>query len=137
MQYHIIIYGCQMNISDAERVSAVLENLKYTKTSNMAEADLVVVTMCSVRQSAVDRIHGLVEKFKEIRKTNPHLQTILTGCVLKKDKKLLSRGFDQIINIKDITSLKRANKLFVVPGPLARRGKGGYQQTEKSLLPSD
>ena len=64
MKYHVIVFGCQMNISDAERVSAVLESMKYKKTSNINEADLIMVVMCSVRQSAVDRIFGLVENSK-------------------------------------------------------------------------
>lgn len=94
-----------MNISDAERVSAVLEGMGYKKASNIDEADLVAITMCSIRQSAVDRVHGLVEKFKKLRTTNYKLQTILTGCVLKKDKKKFINGFDFIVDIKDIKKL--------------------------------
>ena len=107
MKYHIITFGCQMNVSDSERMSAVLSELKYKTTSNINEADLIVVTMCSVRQSAVDRVHGLVPKFKKIRKINPDLKTILTGCVLKKDKKILINGFDYVVNIKDIKKLPK------------------------------
>ena len=105
MKYHIVVYGCQMNISDAERVSAVLESIKYKRTSNTNEADLIVVTMCSIRQSAVDRVHGLIEKFKKIRKFNPKLKTVLTGCILKRDKKKLIKGFDHVIDIRDIKKL--------------------------------
>lgn len=95
-----------MNISDAERISAILDSINGKETSNINEADLVVVTMCSVRQSAVDRVHGLIEKFKKIRKTKPNLITVLTGCVLKKDEKLFIKGFDHIIDIKEIRRLK-------------------------------
>ena len=94
-----------MNISDSERIASVLESIKYAETSDIAEADLVVVTMCSVRQSAVDRVHGLTQKFKKIREINPKLKTILTGCILKKDKKIFIKGFDYIIDIKDIVQL--------------------------------
>lgn len=96
-----------MNISDAERVSAVLENLKYKKTLNISEADLIAVVMCSVRQSAVDRVHGLAQKFEKIKATNPGLKTILTGCVLKKDKKIFSDGFDCVLDIKEIKNLPK------------------------------
>ncbi|MGA2418016.1 MAG: tRNA (N6-isopentenyl adenosine(37)-C2)-methylthiotransferase MiaB [Candidatus Staskawiczbacteria bacterium] len=102
MKYHIIVYGCQMNVSDAERVAAVLETIKYKKTQNINEADLIVVTMCSVRQSAVDRVHGLVEKFKKLKK-KPKI--ILTGCILKKDKKKFLSGFDYVVDIRDIKKL--------------------------------
>lgn len=94
-----------MNISDSERIASVLEDIRYKKTSNMTEADLIVVTMCSVRQSAVDRVHGLAQKFKIIKKSNPKLKTILTGCVLKKDRKIFISGFDYVIDIKEITKL--------------------------------
>jgi tRNA-2-methylthio-N6-dimethylallyladenosine synthase len=94
-----------MNISDAERIASVLESLKYQKTADMADADLVAVTMCSIRQSAVDRVHGLVQKFNEIKKKNPKLKTILTGCVLKKDKKIFIEGFDHVIDIRDIKKI--------------------------------
>ena len=107
MQYHIIVFGCQMNISDAERVSAVLESLKYKNTSNMAGADLIVVTMCSIKQSAVDKVHGLVQKFQEIKRKNPKLKTILTGCILKKDKNIFINGFDLVVDIKDISKLSK------------------------------
>ena len=105
MKYHVIVFGCQMNISDAEKVSAVLEFAKCKNTSNINEADVIVVTMCSVRQSAVDRVHGLVEKFKQLKKHNPKLKTILTGCVLKRDKKKFYEGFDFVIDTKEISQL--------------------------------
>ncbi len=108
--YHIIVFGCQMNISDAERVAAVLESAGYKASQDMEKADLIAVTMCSIRQSAVDRVHGLVEKFKKIRKNNPELQTILTGCILKKDRKAFVKGFDFVVDIRDIKKLPQILK---------------------------
>lgn len=94
-----------MNVSDSERIAAVLNSIKYKITPNINEADLIVVNMCSVRQSAVDRVHFLAHKFKELKKQNPQLKTILTGCVLKKDKKVFVKGFDYILDIKDIKKI--------------------------------
>ena len=81
MKYFIITYGCQMNESDSERIASMLENTGYKPAPTMNElkedksssrplakaqgADLIVVNMCSVRQSAVDRIYGLLSKFKK------------------------------------------------------------------------
>ena len=114
-----------MNISDAERVASVLDSLKYQQTSNINEADLVVVTMCSVRQSAVDRVHGLVEKFKKLIKSNPKLKTILTGCILQKDKKIFVEGFDYVIEIKEINRLPEllARQTIFSPHILASHNK--------------
>jgi len=107
MQYHIVVYGCQMNVADAERISAVLEGMGYEKESKIDAADLVVVIMCSVRQPAVDRIFGLIEKLKKI-KNKP--TTILTGCILKKDKKTFSNFFDFILDIKNLSDLPKLLK---------------------------
>jgi len=88
-----------MNKSDSERIASVLEKIGYKKASKENEADLIVINMCSVRQSAVDRIFGLGQKFKM---QNPKLKTVLTGCVLKSDRVKFAKIFDLILNIKDL-----------------------------------
>lgn len=80
-----------MNKADSERIAADLERKKYSKASNIKKADLIVVNMCSVRQSAVDRVYGLVPKFKKLK-----AKTILTGCILKQDRKKFKDKFDEI-----------------------------------------
>lgn len=84
-----------MNKADSERIAASLEKAGYKSASEIKEADLVVVNMCSVRQSAVDRVYGLIPKIKNVK-------TILTGCILKKDKAKLLSKFDKIVEIKDL-----------------------------------
>ena len=95
MKYHIVTFGCQMNKSDSERIAASLENDGYRPASKMSEADLIVVNMCSVRQSAVDRVFGLAKKLKPLP-AGKQVKTILTGCVLKKDKAKFRKIFDEI-----------------------------------------
>lgn len=93
-----------MNKSDSQRIVSVLEEQNYSQTSEIKEADLIVINMCSVRQSAVDRVYGLASKFKELRKKNPQLKTILTGCILQKDIQKLDKYFDFIWSIKTLPS---------------------------------
>ncbi len=103
MKYWIQTFGCQMNKSDSERISKVLERKNYKPTSKISEADLTVVNMCSVRQSAVDRVHGLLLKFKKQKAKKPKLKTLLTGCILKKDKIKFKNHFDYILSIKSLS----------------------------------
>lgn len=100
MKYFLVTFGCQMNKADSEKITAVLENKGYKVGSKIDEADLVVVNMCSVRQSAVNRVYGVLEKLKNQKSK---AKTILTGCILKKDKKKFAKLFNEIINIKDLT----------------------------------
>jgi tRNA-2-methylthio-N6-dimethylallyladenosine synthase len=102
MKYLIFTYGCQMNESDSERIGSILKENGLIKTSNIKEADFIFANMCSVRQPAVDRIFGKAKQFKEFKVKNPKLKTILTGCILEKDKKKLISGYDFILDIKDL-----------------------------------
>lgn len=108
MNYYIKYYGCDMNRSDAERVSSILESLKYKKTSTMESADVIVVIACSVRQGAVDRVYGIFRK----KKLKKNVIKILTGCVLKEDAQKQQKLFDIII---DITKIKSIPKLISIP----------------------
>ncbi|MDD3284596.1 MAG: tRNA (N6-isopentenyl adenosine(37)-C2)-methylthiotransferase MiaB [Patescibacteria group bacterium] len=103
MNYYIKYFGCDMNKSDAERVSSILESLKYKKTDNILNADVIVVLACSVRQTATDRIYGIF-KDKKLKKS---VIKILTGCVLKEDTKKLQKRFDIIIDITKINNLSK------------------------------
>jgi len=91
-----------MNKSDSERIAAIFKNTGHKNTSKIDEADLIVVNMCSVRQSAVDRVLGLDQKFSKLKIKNKKLKTVLTGCILKKDKKKFKKMFDLILDIKDL-----------------------------------
>jgi tRNA-2-methylthio-N6-dimethylallyladenosine synthase len=110
MKYHIITFGCQMNRSDSERIAAVLEGMKYEETLNLKEADLVVINMCSVRQSAVDRVYGLLPQFATLKTKNKGFKTVLTGCMLKPEKTKLAEIFDFILNKEDLAKWPRILK---------------------------
>lgn len=101
-KYWIITFGCQMNKSDSERSASALENMGYGPALNMNKADLIVVNACSVRQTAIDRIHGLIPQLRKLKINNLKLTTILTGCVLPVDKIKFAKGFDFILGIKTL-----------------------------------
>ena len=103
-KYFPLIFGCQMNYSDAERLNTVLEKLGYTKTNKEENADLIIVIACSVKQSAVDRVIGKARNWQIIKEKKP-LITILSGCILPEDKKKLKHKFDLFIDIKNLDNL--------------------------------
>ncbi|MDP3043476.1 MAG: MiaB/RimO family radical SAM methylthiotransferase [bacterium] len=80
--YYIITIGCQMNKSDSERIAGHLEKRGYKKSAEREKAGLVILVTCGVRQSAEDRIYGLVPK---IKKENPKVKIILTGCLVNRE----------------------------------------------------
>jgi len=100
-KYYIKTFGCQQNESDSERIATALEKRAYKKTDELEQADLIVVNACSVRQSAVDRIFGFKQKFKKLKTLNREPRTILTGCVLKSDKKKFKEFFDEVVSVEE------------------------------------
>ncbi len=102
-KYFIITFGCQMNKSDSERIASLLELMGYKPAQKINRADLIVVNMCSIRQSAVDRVYGKIFDFAKLKTQNSKLKTVLTGCILKKDRQKFAQKFNLILNIKDLT----------------------------------
>lgn len=96
-----------MNKSDSERVAAVLQKIGYGPAKSEAQADLVVLLACSVRQAAVDRLYGRARELNKIKKNNPGFKTILTGCILPEDKKKFVKKFDLVLDLKQIADLEK------------------------------
>lgn len=85
MKYHLKTFGCQMNKSDSERISSLLESLGFTKTNKPEKADLIILNSCSVRQTAEDRIFGQINNFAKLKEKNPNLILVVTGCMPGRD----------------------------------------------------
>ncbi|MBD3359664.1 MAG: tRNA (N6-isopentenyl adenosine(37)-C2)-methylthiotransferase MiaB [Candidatus Buchananbacteria bacterium] len=108
MKYFIKIYGCQMNKSDAERVASLLQSIGYKATKTIDQADLIILVTCSVRQSAEDRVYGLMRQIKKLKAHNPQLKIVLTGCMaLRKESIKRLKDIDVFLNIKDLPGLPK------------------------------
>lgn len=99
MKYYIITYGCQMNKSDSERLTSRMEKKKYQPVSKIEKADLVIINVCSVRQSAIDRVYS---KIRQLRQKYSKIKIILTGCILEKDKRQFQEQVDEILPLADL-----------------------------------
>lgn len=104
-KYFIFTLGCQMNISDSQRIAQKLDNLGY-KSAAEKGADLVIVNACSVRQHAVDRIWGKIKIWQ-----NANKKIMITGCVLPQDKKKLAEKNIVFFNIKDLPKILKQSEI--------------------------
>lgn len=102
--FHVFTLGCQQNKSDSERVASVFAAMNYREVPTEAEASVVVVNACAIRQTAMDRIYGKLRHWRP-RQDKGELRTILTGCILQHDREKLAQEFDHIVNIQDIAKL--------------------------------
>jgi tRNA-2-methylthio-N6-dimethylallyladenosine synthase len=125
MNYYIWVLGCAMNNSDAERIATVMDLLGYKKVDIEEEANLLIVVACSVRQKAIDRINGRLKVWGKRKKNEPNFKTILTGCVLEKDRKRMSKAFDVIFEINDLGKLPGYLGEILEPGSVDVLGRSG------------
>jgi len=106
--YSIFVFGCAMNISDAERIKAVMDQHGYKQRQN--NTDIIILVACSVRQSPIDRIWGILNKVKSRKskvKNFPNRKPIvvLTGCVLPEDINKFAPRVDIIVDINNIKNI--------------------------------
>ena len=94
--YHIWTIGCQMNTADSERLGSALEQLGLTATSRQADADVVVLNSCVVRQSAEDKVTGTLNLTQPLRKKRPETVLALTGCMVGPRTEELQKRFPHV-----------------------------------------
>ncbi len=81
--YHIITFGCQMNMHDSEKLAGMLQSMGIPEAPTKEEADFVLYNTCCVRDNAERRALGNVIWLKELKKKNPELIIGVCGCMIQ------------------------------------------------------
>ncbi len=125
MKYHIVQLGCQMNISDGERVQKVLDEMGFEPTDREEEASLLGVIACSVRQKAIDKVYSRIQKWNKW-KNKKNLITFVTGCVLPADREKFLKQFDLVFAMNELPDLPEMIRQYgmVTPAGLQSLDKG-------------
>ncbi|MHA1550313.1 MAG: tRNA (N6-isopentenyl adenosine(37)-C2)-methylthiotransferase MiaB [Alphaproteobacteria bacterium] len=91
-KFLIETFGCAMNVYDSERLADSLIERGWEATREMAEADLIVLNTCSVREKATEKVFswlGLI--WKKYKSKKPSLKIAVIGCVAKEFGKDIKR----------------------------------------------
>jgi tRNA-2-methylthio-N6-dimethylallyladenosine synthase len=107
-------FGCQMNVSDSERVATLLKSKGFEMTPRESSADVVLLNTCSVREKAE---HKLYTRVGQIRKTERQNQVVgVLGCVAQLEGETLfkgDRGIDFVLGTQAVGRIDRAiEKVF-------------------------
>lgn len=81
----LITYGCQMNVADSERMAGLLQQIGYTLTDELDDADLILINTCCVRATAEDKVFGQIGRFKALKQLKPALILGVAGCMAQKE----------------------------------------------------
>lgn len=82
-------YGCQMNFSDSEIVTSIMYDNGFDTTSDPADADVIFLNTCSIRDNAEQKVRNKLAQFNVIKRNNPHLTIGVLGCMAERLKKQL------------------------------------------------
>ena len=79
-------FGCQQNVADGQKLMGMLREMGFTLTDQPAEADLVILNTCAVREHAEDRVFGNLGALTHAKKENPEMVSCLCGCMAQEPR---------------------------------------------------
>src|SRR5436309_8272138 len=95
-KFFIKTYGCQMNERDSEQVAHSLLARGYERVAHEAEADVVLLNTCSVRDMADQKALGKMGMLGRIAKERPHVVFGFLGCMAQARGESLLRGLPHV-----------------------------------------
>lgn len=80
-KYHVVTYGCQMNVHESEKIRGILSSLGMSETEDIHIADVVVFNTCCVREGAEDRAYNNIVLLKKDKQKNKDKIVVVCGCM--------------------------------------------------------
>ncbi len=118
MKYFLMTLGCQMNMSDSERVASVLDAAGCERVETEEEANLIGILACSVRQKGIDKVYSKISKWNKW-KSKKNLVTFISGCMLPEDKEKFLKLFDIVFTMPELPQLPKMLSEYGIANPLS------------------
>lgn len=122
--YEVRTFGCQMNVHDSERLSGSLDSAGYLKAEAGAEADVVIINTCAVRDNAAGKLYGTLGHLASVKRRKDGMQIAVGGCLAQMDKDVVldkAPWVDVVFGTHNMGSL---------PGMLERARHNGEAELE-------
>ena len=109
--YSVVTYGCQANVRDSETISAIMEDMSFTRVEDMKDADVVIFNTCAIRENAHNKVFGNLGIIKNL-KEKKDIITIFCGCMAQEESviKMLTEKYkwiDVILGTHNIQNLPK------------------------------
>ena len=91
-------FGCQLNVSDGEKIKGILKEIGFSFTDNPEDSDIIILNTCAVRESAEDRVFGIIGSMKKLKAEKPDLIIGVSGCMTAQEKNLerIKKSYPQV-----------------------------------------
>lgn len=117
-RFFVETWGCQMNELDSQRMSGQLMQEGVLPTREVAEADIVLLNSCSVREKAEQKVYSRLGQYRRLKRERPGLLLGLCGCVAQQEGE---RALERVPELDFVLGPARVGELRQI---LARRRAG-------------
>ncbi|MCF6096811.1 tRNA (N6-isopentenyl adenosine(37)-C2)-methylthiotransferase MiaB [Thermovorax subterraneus] len=138
LKYHILTWGCQMNLHDTEVISGVLQKIGYCPADNLKEADIIILNTCCVRENAEKKVYGRLGHLKQFKQRNPNLIIGICGCMVQQPHvvEYITEHFpyvDLIFGIHNVHKLPQLIENARLANMTVIETSGDYSAVEENL----
>ena len=128
-------FGCQMNVSDSERISTTLARDGFEMTTDDAAADVVIINTCSVREKAEHKLYSRVGRLRKKSAKKMPLVGVM-GCVAQLEGESL---FEKIEGVNFVLGTRAVGRVSAAIDETFRTGKnvldvGEREEDRKSVV---
>src|SRR5437870_3262895 len=125
--YLIETYGCQMNVHDSERMAGLLEQAGFEAVQDAADADVVVINTCSVRERAEEKLYTRLGELRQLASEQGHDPVVaVAGCVAQQEGEAIFRRAPGVADVVVGTQAIRRLPVLVdraAEAPVDARGR--------------
>ncbi len=127
-KYLIETFGCQMNVHDSERMAGLLEQAGYELTEDAADADVVVINTCSVRERAEEKLYTRLGELRVMAAELGHDPIVaVAGCVAQQEGEAIFKRSPGVADVVVGTQAIRRLPMLVEQAA-ARKGSGPFDR---------
>ena len=123
--YHIVTYGCQMNVHESEKIAGALSSIGYVGCENIEDADIVVFNTCCIRENAENHAYGNIGMLKKLKAKRRDMIIAVGGCLTQQMSKAedlhgkfpyvdIIFGTHNLDKLKDFIIEKRSTKKPII-----------------------
>ncbi|CAB4656241.1 MAG: tRNA (N6-isopentenyl adenosine(37)-C2)-methylthiotransferase MiaB [Ilumatobacteraceae bacterium] len=110
--YVVRTFGCQMNEHDSERIAGLLESDGMTRAEDDADADVVVLNTCCIRENADNKLYGTLGHLKTWKDAKDGRRIVVGGCLSQKDKDIVQTRAPWVDVVMGTHNVHRTNELL-------------------------
>src|SRR4051794_40753743 len=141
-RFYIQTFGCQMNVADTERMTALLERAGGEAVATPDEADVILLNTCSVRERPEHKVYSRLGELRKLKKQNPDLLIGVCGCQAQREgEEILANapfvdlvvGTANVDRVPQLVAAVRESGKAVVALEMPERGKPAWLSPEPHM----